>query len=279
MGINKNIHSAIMVPGDNQRLLDKVGSLGADLYVLNLEDAVAAQNKQKALQYVCEKLASSSPFHENMSVRVNELNNGGREEIKTLNKYKPKAIRIPKIESLNEVEEIVQLIDSDIDIHLTIETAFALENLKSFSIDTRITTVFLGILDMLESLKIPQKHLKRENPLISYILSKFLFDSKMIGVKPFSFVYQEHQNLDEFTKCVEFEKDIGYDAKTCITPKQVEIVNQFYKTDSNDIERAQIIKRLFEENTAKGINGFVHEEFGFIDEPIYKDALVILNLD
>ena len=278
MGINNNFHSAIMVPGDNQRLLDKVGSLGADLYVLNLEDAVASQNKEKALKLVCEKL-SATTFHENISVRVNELNSGGIEEIKTLNGYKPKAIRVPKIETLEEVEKIVSLVDKEIEIHLTIETAFALENLKKFNINNQITTVFLGILDMLESLKIPQKHLTRDNPLIQYILSKFLFDSKMIGMKPFSFVYQEYQNLDEFQKWVEFEKSIGYDAKTCITPKQVEIVNMMYKIDSKEIERAKIIKNLFEENSAKGVNGFVHEDYGFIDEPIYKDALVTLNLD
>ena len=278
MGINNNLHSAIMVPGDNPKLLDKVGSLEADLYVLNLEDAISSQNKLKARELVCQKLSTLN-IPQVVSVRVNELENGGIEDILKINKYKPDAIRVPKIQSIEEVKKVVELVDKDIDIHLTIETAHALENLKDFKIDSRITTVFLGILDMLESLKIPQKHLTRENPLIGYILSKYLFDSRLAGLNHFSFVYQEHQNLEEFQKWVEYERDIGLTAKTCITPKQVAIANEIFKPSEDEIKKAAIIKELFENNSENGIHGFVHEDYGFIDEPIYKDALITLGLN
>jgi len=276
MPTSKNHHCALMVPGDNQKLLDKIGTLNADIYILNLEDAISQENKIKARDMVCQQLKKTK-IKQIISVRVNSFDNGGEEDIKVLNAFKPDAIRIPKVQSIDDVKKALTLIDKDIEVHLTIESAKALDNLKYFNIDKRVTTVFLGILDMFESLKIPQSLIKRDNPLVGYILSKFVFDSKLANLEHFSFVYQEYKNLDEFTKWVEFEKSIGISAKTCITPSQVEIANSIFSTSKQEIQKATIIKQLFENNSQNGINGFIHDKYGFIDEPIYKDALVVLK--
>lgn len=44
-----------------------------------------------------------------------------------------------------------------------------------------------------------------------------------------------------------------------------------------EIERAKAIVCCFEEEVAKGNTGFVHEQYGFIDEPIYRGALAVLG--
>jgi citrate lyase subunit beta/citryl-CoA lyase len=109
------------------------------------------------------------------------------------------------------------------------------------------------------------------------MLSHFLITSKSMGVKPVSFVYQEFKNLDEFGMWIELEKSMGYDAKGCISPKQVELVNEIFVDEEEQIKRAKVIVKLFEMYQDEGVTGFVDEEYGFIDEPIYKGALSLLD--
>ena len=70
---------------------------------------------------------------------------------------------------------------------------------------------------------------------------------------------------------------MGYESKACISPNQVKRVNKAFKNDSKQIKRARDIVEIFEKNKENGVTGFVDEEYGFIDEPIYKGALALLN--
>ena len=70
---------------------------------------------------------------------------------------------------------------------------------------------------------------------------------------------------------------MGYTASSCISPTQALIVNQILSEDEKEIEKANYIVKIFEENRANGITGFSDEKYGFIDEPIYKNAKQILK--
>ena len=98
-----------------------------------------------------------------------------------------------------------------------------------------------------------------------------------MGVKAVSFVYQEFKNLDEFGMWIELEKNMGYDSKGCISPDQVKLVNDKFVDEQKLLNRAKVIVKLFEIHQEEGITGFVDEEYGFIDEPIYKGALALLD--
>jgi citrate lyase subunit beta/citryl-CoA lyase len=269
------INSALMVAGDKIKHLNNIKNLKSDISIINLEDGVF--NKDQARDLVCEHLKNNTYTNTQIVVRINSLNKCGIEDIKALNKIKPYAIRVPKISTLNDLQKACDLIHKDIKIHLSIETKEALNNLSKFNIDKRITTVYLGILDMLESLQLPQNLLQLSNPSIDYILSKFLIDSKIANLYPISFVYQDYKNLDQFEQWCKKEKDMGFSAKSCISPSQVEIVNKIFKIDHAEIEKAKYIKSIFEKQKQNGCTGFSDEKYGFIDEPIYKNALLILK--
>ena len=70
---------------------------------------------------------------------------------------------------------------------------------------------------------------------------------------------------------------MGFDAKGSISPSQVELIDEIFGHSEAEIEHAQEIIRLFEEHASCGITGFVDERYGFIDEPIYKGALAVIN--
>jgi citrate lyase subunit beta/citryl-CoA lyase len=98
-----------------------------------------------------------------------------------------------------------------------------------------------------------------------------------MNVKAVSFVYQEFKDLETFKRWIELEKRMGYDSKGCISPSQVKLVNEMFVDKEEEIKRAHVIVKLFEMHRDEGITGFVDEEYGFIDEPIYKGALALLE--
>jgi len=270
-----NFKSTLMLSCHNEKHLLKIPTLETTCIMLNLEDGVSAEQKPLALELCCKYLTRYKNEKKMFIVRVNALKEGGLEEIKKLNFYKPDAIRVPKIKTSQDVKQILEILDNGIELHLSIETALSWQNLSSLKINNRVSCFYLGILDLFADMKISQAIIKKENPTMLYMLSHFLITCKSIGVKPVSFVYQDYQNMDDFLEWLKLEKEMGFEAKGCISPKQAKMVDTIFKNDEDEIRRAKEIIKLFEQNRKKGITGFVHQEYGFIDEPIYKGALLI----
>ncbi|MDO9266132.1 MAG: aldolase/citrate lyase family protein [Sulfurimonas sp.] len=275
----KDFRSVLMLSCNNLEHLMKIDSVEADCIVLNLEDGVSKEDKPFGLVLCAIFLSHHKRCDKKLVVRVNSLVEGGYEEITYLNQFMPDAIRVPKIRDVKEIESVYELLDKKTELHLSIETSSAWANLAQLKIDKRVTTFYLGILDLFADMKLPQSLITKDNPVMLHILSQFLITCRVIGVRPVSFVYQEFKNLDEFEKWITLEKSMGYDAKGCISPEQAKLVNKIFSDSEREIRRAKTIIRLFELKKEEGITGFEDDEFGFIDEPIYKGALSLLNRD
>lgn len=245
--------------------------------MLNLEDGVSREQKPYALVLCAIALGSNPKLDQKLVVRINPLDEGGAQEIAYLNPFMPDGIRIPKIRSVEEVRFALELIDDSIEIHLSIETKEAWLALGTLACHPRVKAYYLGVLDLFADLGLPQSLLTPDNPTVHYMLSHFMMTSRACGVKPVSFVYQEYKNSDGLQNWLELEKMIGLDAKGCISPTQVQAIHEVFGNSEGEIMRCREIVTLFEENAAKGITGFVDERYGFIDEPIYKGAMVVLS--
>jgi len=269
--------SNMMLNPLNLKHLNNIDNLACDMVTLNLEDAIAPSRKKEALHNIALFLSHLEESNTFIIVRTNPLDEGGREEIAFLNSFSFDAVRVAKVKTREDILEIDRLLKSEIEIHISLETKEAFANLATFGGIERFTTANLGILDLLTSLGLPQSLVERDNPTIHYILSKFLVDAKTIGVNPISFMFQEYNNVEEFRAWCELEKKMGFTTKACMGPLQVKIANEVFSIDNEAIVRAKIIKEAFEKSAQKGENGFMHEQYGFIDEPIYRDALLILE--
>jgi citrate lyase subunit beta/citryl-CoA lyase len=272
-----NFRSALMLSAHNLKHLLKIESLEADCIMLNLEDGVSAEQKPYALALTAIFLSELQSCDKKLVVRVNALDEGGYDEITYLNQFRPDAIRVPKIRSAREVQDVLALLEEEVELHLSIETKEAWANLATLAVDRRVTTFYLGILDLFAAMRLPQSLITPENPTMQYILSHFLITTKSLGIKPVSFVYQEYKNMEMFRTWLELEKSMGYTAKGCLSPNQVSAVNEVLADRVAELERAKVIVKLFEMNRDLGITGFVDDEYGFIDEPIYKGALALLE--
>ncbi len=274
---NTNLRSAMMVNPLKIKHLNKIDELEADIVVLNLEDGVAPMMKKRALLLSALFLSHLKKSYSRIIVRVNPIDEGGEEEIKFLNSLKPDAIRVAKIRTVEDIKKVLKILDKNISLHISVETKESLHNLSKLNINNKVSCASLGIMDMLNDLGLPQHLLELNNPTIHYILSRFLVDSKIAGIYPIGFTYQEYNDTDTFKQWCLFEQKLGFRAKSCLGPKQVSIVNEVFEDTQEEKERALYIKNLFEKMREKDITGFMDDKYGFIDEPIYKDALLTLE--
>lgn len=272
----KDFSSCLMLSCNNEKHLKKIPSLEASCIMLNLEDGVSPEQKPMALSLCAKYLDEYKALDKMFVVRVNALDEGGLEEIRFLNGFKPDAIRVPKVKTKEDVQVALNSIDEDIELHVSIETSDAWNNLSQLKTDKRVTTFYLGVLDLFADMSLPHSIIDIDNPTMNYILSHFLITCLSAGVKPVSFVYQEYKNLEEFNRWLFLEKNMGYTSKGCISPAQTNLADSVFVNSKDEIKRAEKIVELFEEQQKKGITGFVDAEFGFIDEPIYKGALALL---
>ncbi len=269
--------SNMMLNPLNLKHLNRMDESEADMITLNLEDAIAPSRKKEALHNIALFLSHMEDSNSFIIVRTNPLNEGGAEEIAYLNDFSFDAVRVAKIKNQTEIAQALTLLSNDKELHISLETKEAFEDLSKLGIDERLTTANLGILDLLTSLGLPQSLVKLNNPTIDYILSKFLVDAKTAGIHPISFMFQEYNDTETFKAWCQREKMMGFESKACMGPKQVAIANEVFGVDRDALARAIHIKKVFERNAAQSINGFMDDLYGFIDEPIYRDALLILN--
>ncbi|CAA6800543.1 MAG: Malyl-CoA lyase (EC [uncultured Sulfurovum sp.] len=273
----KTFRSNMMLNPLRLKHINSIDNLPADMITLNLEDAIAPSRKKEALHNIALFLSHLEESNSFIIVRVNPLEEGGREEMVFLNSFSFDAVRVAKIKTRDEILEVDRLLNREIDIHISLETKEAFQNLATFGGIDRFTTANIGILDLLTSLGLPQSLVTQDNPTIQYILSKFLIDAKTAGLNPISFMFQDYKDTKEFKAWCELEKRMGFTTKACMGPLQVEIANQVFGLDAEAIKRAKHIKTVFEASALKGENGFMDELYGFIDEPIYRDALLVLK--
>jgi citrate lyase subunit beta/citryl-CoA lyase len=269
--------SNMMLNPLNLTHLNRMDESEADMITLNLEDAIAPSRKKEALHNIALFLSHMEYASSFIIVRVNPLDKGGAEEIAFLNDYAFDAIRVAKIKDQTQIAQALTLLSPDKELHISLETKEAFENLSTLGIDKRLTTANLGILDLLTSLNLPQSIVTLNNPTIDFILSKFLIDAKIAGIHPISFMFQEYNDTKTFTSWCQHEKMMGFESKACMGPKQVSIANAIFNKDKAEIDRAKHIKEAFEHHSAHNNHGFMDDTYGFIDEPIYRDALLILN--
>jgi citrate lyase subunit beta / citryl-CoA lyase len=271
-------HSYLMLSAHQLKHLNKLDSTLSDAVMINLEDGVAPEFKPMARAMAALFISNIKERKSKIIVRVNPLDEGGIDDIKVINQVKPDAIRVAKIRSISEAKQAVALIDPEIEIHFSIETASAFKLLTDLRVDERVTTFYLGILDLLADMKLPQNIVALGNATFETILAQFLLGSHIAQVTPVGFTYQAYKNLLTYEAYTKLQQKMGYTAFSCISPGQVKIVNRIFKEKNLEREKAKKVIALFEAHQKKGVTGFSDPEFGFIDEPIYKGALVTLNL-
>ena len=233
--------SLLYMPGANARAMEKAKSLDCDTIIFDLEDAVSPDSKAQAREQILAALAGAGYGHRELVVRGNGLDTPwGAEDIATFAGQPIAAMLFPKVESLQQVEEIVAAVDAaggtTLPIWIMIETPKAIVDLQSFAGHPRVKALIMGTSDLVKELR-AQHTPDRHN--LDYALQRCVMSARYFDIEIFDGVHLDFKNEASFRNVCAGGRAMGFDGKTLIHPSQVAAANEIFGFSEEQIENAQ----------------------------------------
>nr|BAL57966.1 citryl-CoA lyase [uncultured prokaryote] len=254
--------SVLYVPGSNMKMMEKASGLPADVVILDLEDAVAPEEKKNARALV-RKALSELPFAgKERLVRINSFSSGlGRDDLEEVAESKPDGFVLPKVESpvdvriaselLSMLEKKMQIIKGHFPLFLMIETPLGLlKAMESASSDKRVRGLIFGAADFIRQTGGRISSDRRE---LLYPMNHILIVARATGCiaidAPY-FNFRDEEGLRN--ECIQ-ARSLGFDGKSVIHPSQIPIVNEIFSPTKEEIEFSLKVIEAFEDAQRKGV--------------------------
>ena len=272
--------SVLYMPGANERALEKAKTIDADALILDLEDSVAPDAKIQGRENVCAAVRSAEYAHRELAIRVNSIGTEWHDDdIEAAAAAGPDAILVPKVESADQVRQLVAAIEAGgapehTQLWAMIETPRALLHAEEIAAaHDRLTVIVMGTNDIVNETY--GLHVPGRNPVVLTSLSWTLLAVRAAGKVIIDGVYNDVKNEEGFAAEARQGREMGFDGKTLIHPAQVEPCNAAFSPSEADIERAQGLISTFEEAKAAG-QGVVTFNNKMVEELHVRDAKRIL---
>lgn len=275
-------HSALYMPADRPKIFTKVETVPADMVIFDLEDAVAPSQKEQAREHLRDYFTENPKSRKERIIRINALDTEYfTEDLLCARKCAPDGILIPKINAPDEVQQVrLMLGETDapetIKLWAMLETAQGVLNVQSLAnhAQSGLEGLILGTNDLtLETGLMAGQNRQNHRPwMVQAILA-----AKAGGTLLLDGVYNNFSDDDGLRDEASQARDLGFEGKTAIHPKQITIINDCFAPDSTDVDRANAIKTAFDqpENADKGaiqLNG------GMVERLHLNQALKTLSL-
>jgi len=265
----------MFVPGNNPGMMQDAHIYGPDSIMLDLEDSVTMAEKDAARLLVYNALKTIDYGDTEMVVRINPLSTPyGRKDVEAVVKAGVDVIRMPKTETAEEVRELeseILKVEEEIgavgrtQIMAAIESALGICNAYAIATASkRMMGIALGAEDYTANLKTQRTpggdelRLARETIVVA---------ARAAGIACFDTVYSNLDDMDTFRAEVEYIKTLGFDGKSIINPRQIEIVNEVFTPSQKAIEKALKIVAAIKEAQAKG-SGVIAVNGKMVDRPV-----------
>ncbi|MEN6315357.1 MAG: citrate (pro-3S)-lyase subunit beta [Clostridiaceae bacterium] len=276
----------LFVPGNNPGMIRDAHIYGADSIMIDLEDSVSVNEKDAARLLVYYALKSIDYGETEVLVRVNALNTPyGRDDYEAIVRAKPHAIRMPKTETAQDVLEADQLISEieksegmeqgTVKIFVAIESAKGVLNAQQIAVaSNRIIGIALGAEDFVTDLKTNRSH---EGIELLTARSMILFAARAAGIDAIDTVFSNVNDEEGFINEVKLIKQLGFDGKSIINPRQIEAINKVYTPTKDEVLKSMKIIEASNEAAEKG-SGVAVLNGKMIDRPIVARAQRVLAL-
>jgi citrate lyase subunit beta/citryl-CoA lyase len=235
--------SVLYMPSSNERALEKAKSIPCDGLILDLEDAVAPEAKPDARVAACAAVKSGEYGRRELTIRVNGMDTEWHaEDIAAASAAGPDAIVVPKVNSAEEVLQLVSAMEAagapeHTKLWAMVETPIAMFNALSIaSASDRLTVLVMGTNDLAKELY--AEHVPGREPLLTG-LSLALLAARASGKAIIDGVYNDVKNADGFLAECAQGRQMGFDGKTLIHPGQVEGANEAFAPSEEAIETAR----------------------------------------
>ncbi|WP_404287758.1 HpcH/HpaI aldolase/citrate lyase family protein [Glutamicibacter arilaitensis] len=227
--------SYLYVPGDRPDRLDKAFNRGAGAIIADLEDAVAEENKNLALDTIIRWLDGLPAKHAPVWVRLNT----GRRQEKELHALASHphltGLFLPKADAARDVEEVHGLLQRgghDLLLAPMIESATALVNIHDIAAAPGVYQLHIGEMDLAADLGLTSG--PNESELL-YARSLLVIASRHAGLlPPVAPVSTEIDDHDSFRASTQQLKRMGYTGRDCIHPTQIRIASEVFSPTTEE---------------------------------------------
>ena len=250
--------SALYMPASNLKALEKARTLPADAVILDLEDAVAPEAKETARAQAVEAVKAGGFGRREVVIRVNGLDTPwGRDDLAAAASAGPDAILVPKVNSAQDVaayDAAISSAPSHTRLWAMIETCralFALDAIAGAAQTSKMTCWVMGTNDLAKEMRCRQT---ADRAPFWGPLSLSVAAARAHGLTILDGVYNDIDNDAGFEAVCEQGVDFGFDGKTLIHPRQVDICNRVFSPSEGDVawSKAVIAAFALPENAGKG---------------------------
>ncbi len=258
--------------------------LGADSVILDLEDAVALNQKDSARILVREAIKTLDFSEVEVMVRINPVGTPyWQEDLKQIIPVQPDIIMIPKAtkDDVIEVENFVKELEKQHQITtpvrfvLIAETAYGVETIiDTLKASQRIDGVLLGAEDYTTDMEITRTKGGHE---IEYARNKIAVSAKAFNIQAIDTPFTDVDDFEGLKKDTQHAKALGFTCKALINPRQVDVVHEVFSPSEEEINNAKAILLEQEKALSKGLGVFSFKG-KMVDQPIIVRAQKTMQL-
>ena len=278
--------SYLFVPADSERKLAKAGDSGADALILDLEDAVAEDARPAARRLAAEYVKD----RDDAWVRINPMDTDHAfEDLAAVMPSAPAGIVLPKPRSPSDAVALSERLDELEQQHglepgqtaimaLCTERPEALFTLHEYAGATpRLSALSWGAEDLSAALGAAANRDENGNWLPTYEMARSLclLAAATAEVAAIDTVYTDFRDLDGLLRYAQNARRDGFSGMLAIHPAQVDVINAALVPSRAEIEYAERIVALFDENPGAGTIGM---DGRMIDRPHLVQARRLLKL-
>ncbi len=249
--------SVLYMPGSNARALEKAKALPADGLILDFEDAVSPDAKPEARATVAAALAAGRPYgRREVIVRINALNTPwGMDDLRAVARLGIDGLAIPKVESADGVRQVQAAVRAaggpeDLPIFCMLETPMGiLRALEIATASPHVAALVMGTSDLAKDLHC--EHTRDREPFLAS-LGLVVLAARAAGVAALDGVHLDLADDDGFAAACLQGRQMGFDGKTLIHPKTVEVANRTFAPAPGEVDKARELIATYAEAVAQG---------------------------
>lgn len=246
--------SALYMPAVNARAIEKARELVCDVVILDLEDAVAPDAKELARQQAAAAVAAGGFGRREMVIRINGLDTPwGLEDLAAAIEAKPDAILIPKVSSAHDVTAYGAAQAAHVPLWAMVETCAALFALDEIAgAGAGLEALVVGTNDLAKEMRC---RLTPARTPLAGPLSLIVAAGRAHGLTVLDGVFNAIDDDAGLAAQCDQGVEFGFDGKTLIHPRQVDVANRAFSPAAEEIAWSQAIVAAFDlpENAAKGV--------------------------
>lgn len=275
----------MFVPGNNPAMMADAFIYGPDSIMLDLEDSVTMAEKDAARLLVHNALKTIDYGNTEMVVRVNPLNTPyGKKDVEAVVKAGVHVIRMPKTETADEIRELeaeIVKVETELGCVGRTQIMAAIEStlgvINAYDIATaskRMMGIALGAEDYSANLKT-----QRTPEGMELLLARqtIVVAARAAGIDALDTVYSNLNDMETFRKEVELIKSLGFDGKSIINPRQIEVVNEVFAPKEKEIQKSLTILAAIKEAEKRG-SGVIAVNGKMVDRPVVIRAQRTIDL-